>query len=360
MNAVMRREIFGQPQLMTSVLPELRASVGDLNLGSRRVWAGGCGDGTFVAGAASRMFFDAGVDYRPATAHELAFQALIGVGDQMILISISGGTKRTVQAARRAQAIGARSMAITCNPDSALAKACDQVLLLPFQPMSRSTPHTADYIVSLLALGALAERFGQCADETLDDMPSCVDAVLSQGDAVALALAQAWSPTTKLFVLGQGSNLFTAQYIAAKFHESGGLVALAAETENFVHGANFMVEPGDIVCLIGNDGPGDFRAVELIPGLTELSAKVVFIGAATLPGAPVVKLAVPPTRPSMTVFPSAVAGQLVCLTAVESFGLAVEQPRAGRLGATVHGDVQRRWMTETPDDIEPLLRQGAG
>ena len=351
MSATMRREIRCQPGLVAEILPKLRQAVAGLDVSADRIWAGGCGDGAFAAGAASALLAETGADYRPATAHELAFHAPVQEGDLVILASISGSTRRTVQAARKAQSVGADTLALTCSPDSMLAAACEKTLVLPFQPLSRRTPHTADYLATLVALAALAERRRQRRDETLDILPAVLRATFANADLLAENLVRSFNPRAKLFVLGQGSNLHTARYVAAKFHESGGLVALAAETENFVHGVNFMAEREDLFCVIGGDGPGAFRALELLPGLTRLCDQVVLIGNTPTTVAAVERLEYPAVRPAMTVFPTAVAGQVLCLAAAEALGLAVEEPRAGRAAGALHAEVQREWMTRTCDAL---------
>ena len=268
-----------------------------------------------------------------------------------MLASISGSTRRTVQAARKARSVGADTLALTCNPDSVLAIACEKTLVLPFQPLSRRTPHTADYLATLVALAVLAEHLRQQRDETLDILPVIIRGTLASAEALAANLVRSFNPGGKLFVLGQGSNLYTARYIAAKFHESGGLVALAAETEDFVHGVNFMAERDDLFCVIGGDGPGAFRALELVPGLTRLCDRVALVGNTPNTAAAVVQLEYPAVRPAMTVFPSAVAGQILCLAVAEALGLAVEMPRAGRAAGALHSEVQRGWMTCTSDTL---------
>ena len=137
MSETMRREIHGQPGLVSEILPKLREAVADLDLSAGRIWAGGCGDGAFAAGAAAALQVEAGADYRSATAHELAFHAPVREGDLVVLVSISGSTRRTVQAARRAQSMGASTLALTCDADSMLTDVCGQTLLLPFRPLSR-------------------------------------------------------------------------------------------------------------------------------------------------------------------------------------------------------------------------------
>ncbi|MGP1395552.1 MAG: SIS domain-containing protein [Inquilinaceae bacterium] len=356
MNETMRREIVGQPDLLTRLLPALRAAVEGLTLSTGRIFSGGCGDSAFAAGAAAGLFAAAGIDYRPASAMDLAFHAPLAPGDLVVLMSISGGTRRTVQAARRSRAAGARTLAVTCNAESPLARTCDQCLILPFTPLSRRTPHTADYLATLLALAVLAERCGGRRNDALDRLPDVLAEVVDRTGAGAAALVRA-APSAagvaKLFILGQGPNLATAHYIAAKFHEAGGLAGLAGETENFVHGMNFMVEPQDVVCVIGGDGPGAFRAAELLPGLTGLCRQVVAIGGDGEPLDDVITLAWPSLRSSLSVFPAAVIGQVLCLAWATAFRLDVEAPRAGRPGGDLHMNVQRAWMTQTPDGSTP-------
>ena len=126
---------------------------------------------------------------------------------------------------------------------------------------------------------------------------------------------------------------------------------MAAETEDFVHGANFMMECEDLVCVVGGDGPGAFRALELIPGLTRLSDHVLLIGDTRgIPGS-VRQLKYPAVRPAMTVFPSAVAGQILCLAVAEAHGLQLEKPCAGRSRAALHAGIQREWMASTDDSL---------
>ena len=350
MSATMRQEIFGQPSLMAELLPVLRLSTAECARPSGRVFVGGCGDGFFAAGAAAGFFAEAGLDYRPASALELAFHTRFGQEDTVILASVSGGTLRTIQAAHRARKAGARTLAITCDAGSRLAAACDDRLVLPYQPLSRRTPHTADYLATLLGLATLAEAYGGERDDGLDALPEALDRCLADAAGPASDVAGALDPAARIFALGQGGNVATAQYIAAKFHESGGLAALWNETENFVHGMNFMVEPDDFVVVIGGDGPGAFRAREILPGLGQLCGHVVAIGGGfESERASVRSIDLPQLRSSLTVFPAALVGQLLCLGVVEARGLPVEEPRAGRPGAEIHAAIQRTWMTQTDE-----------
>ena len=351
MSETMRREILGQPELLADIVPGLRRRAADLPLPSEAcVWAGGCGDSAFAAAAMAGWFRSCGVPYRPATAHDLAFHSPVGRGDVVILMSISGGTRRTVQAARRVKDKGASAVAITCNPDSTLAHACEHVLPLGFQPLSRRTPHTADYLATLLALAVLGETWGERRADRLNGVPAAVEETIATAKDAAMAFGADLHENGKLFVIGQGANRATADYIAAKYHESGGLTALSAETENFVHGMNFTVEPDDSVLILGGDGDGAFRADELASSMGRLCRSVALARADGAAATQSTLLTGATIEPTLSPFVLATIGQLVCLGTITARGLPVEETRAGRGDAATHGDVQSNWMSATRID----------
>jgi len=353
MSETMRREILGQPQLLADILPGLRKSAADLQLPEgATIRAGGCVDSAFAAAAMAGWFQSCGLPYRSATAHDLAYHSPVARNDMVLLMSISGGTRRTVQAARRVRKEGASTVAITCNQDSALATACDHVLPQGFQPLSRKTPHTADYLATLLALSVLGEQWGRQPVSRLDGLASTVEMTVAAAKGSAMAFGAGFSAGGKLFALGQGSNKATAEYIAAKYHESGGLPALAAETENFVHGMNFLVEPDDSVLILGGDGDGAFRADELADCMGQLCHSAALARADGTPNQTVgvELLSGMAVEPALSPFVLAVVGQLVCLGTVTERALAVEKTRAGRGDAATHQTVQTNWMSKTRID----------
>jgi len=342
----MRREILGQPELLAGILPGLRRHAADLPPPhGATVWAAGCGDSAFAAAAMAGWFRSCDVSYRSATAHDLAFHSSVGPDDVVMLMSISGGTRRTVQAAGHVQDMGASTVAITCNPDSALARACDHVLPLGFQPLSRRTPHTADYLATLLALAVLGETWGGRPADQLNSVSGAVEETIATAKGAAMAFGADQHEAGKLFMIGQGGNRATADYIAAKYHESGGLPALSAETENFVHGMNFMVEPDDSVLILGGDGDGAFRADELASSMGRLCRSVALARADGDTAAQSTLLTGATIEPTLSPFVLATIGQLVCLGTITARGLPVEETRAGRGDAATHGDVQSNWMS---------------
>lgn len=338
-NAIMAEEIAAQPGVLRDVLPKLRAALADLEPPAGRILAGGCGDSLFAAGAMAGTFAATGLDYRSCSAMQLACYETLGPKDLCILLSVSGGTRRTVEAAVRARAAGCRVLAVTVEPTSALARAADRVLVLPYRPLSRTTPHSLDYSVSLLALGVIAERLAGRADEALDRAAALAERAVR---AQAAAIAQHGFPAVTWYFLGAGPGLATAAYAAAKWHEAGGLRAMPLELENAAHGANFMVEPGDCVVLLATDRHARAQSLRLHDGLERLGCRPCLIGSAGSDTHLVLT-----SEGWLAELEAAILVQRLCFAVVESAGLDLAAPRAGRTAGDLHLAVQREWLARS-------------
>lgn len=348
MNETMRREIDAQPEYLAAGIPLLREAVVRLDLPGTRIFAGGCGDSWYAAGAMAGLFGDLGIDYHSVSAMDLACYRRVGPGDLAVLISVSGGTRRTVQAAARVRAAGGRTLAVTCEPASALALACDGTLALPFRPISRATPHTLDYSVTLAALASLAERLGNPAVVELDRMPEVVARAAEAARPIAAAVAAEVPASARVFVLGAGPGLATAAYGAAKLHEAGGYPACHAELENAAHGLNFCLEAGDLAVVLATDAAAAERARALVPGLAQLAGTVMVVGDTDAADglAHVLDTEAPGGWQAQAA--AAVALQELCLALATRHGRNVEAPRGGRPRGRLHLAVQRGWMSSPP------------
>lgn len=339
MNEMMAREIDAQGELLAQIQPQLAARADEIVLPAGRIFVGGCGDSAFAPRALSGVFQALGQPFLPQTSMELAAFTSFRPGDCVILSSISGGTKRTVEAAKIAGLAGARIIAITCNAESALSKASNETMLLPYQPLSRKTPHTLDYTVTLLALVELARSFAGKPADAVRPMLGAIPPALSSAKQSATPISFGYEAGGKFVVLGAGPDLGTAEYGAAKFHEAGGLVAIAAETENFVHGMNFMLEPNDTVIALGGTAAGLRRARQVAEALQ-----------GWLDNCHVV----PAREPQGSSWQSAFAAvldstfvlQFTCLAIANKLSLALEEPRAGRPNGSLHLSIQNRLMAD--------------
>jgi fructoselysine-6-P-deglycase FrlB-like protein len=336
MNEMMAREIAAQPELLLSIQSELAQICDGLPRPSGRIFAGGCGDSAFAPKALAGVFRRMGMPIAACSSMDLVGFVDLEPSDTIILSSISGGTKRSIEAARVASERGARVIGVTCNGESALAALADQTVVLPFKPLSRKTPHTLDYAVTLLALVEIARSFARLPSDATRSVLHGLPMSLTDAETEASEVAASWQNESRLFLLGAGPGLGTAEYGAAKFHEAGGLVAIAAETENFVHGMNFMLEPADLLVVLGGSDVADRRGREVVTAFTELVSKAY--------------LQVPPDgSPSWqaafgSVLQQTFFLQSLCLRVADHLRLTLEEPRAGRSLGAVHFAAQSSVM----------------
>jgi len=337
MNSTMQREIEAQGVLLEEIQPAIGRCADAIGAGSGRVFVGGCGDSAYAPRALSAVFDALGQPFIARTSMELAAFTAFRPDDTIILSSISGGTKRTVEAAEIVRRAGARVIAITCNADSALAETADETIPLPYLPLSRKTPHTLDYSVTLLALVELARSFAGQPQAGAQPVLAHLGEALNAAREAANPVVRGYNPDGKIFVLGAGPDLGTAEYGAAKFQEAGGLVAMAAETENFAHGTNFMLEAGDTVIALGGTAAGLLRAQQIVEALDCMAFnRHVFPGRTRLHNDWQTAL--------LAVFEQTFFLQYVCLGISDRLSLRLEEPRAGRRGGLLHQTMQQRMM----------------
>ncbi len=266
--ALMRREILAQPEVLAAAVEPLVERARGLGLDrARPLWMGGCGDGLFAAQALAGVFRAEGWDPRPASAAEMLWDARVRPGDGVVGVSISGGTRRTAEAMERATALGARTVAVTLDPESRLGRACGVVLPLPYEPISRSTPHSLDYTMTLLALAAIAGL----------DAP----ALQAAGGRDRRRGAGASGALTRHAILlpRRRSGVGLGRLRRGEAARGGGAARLGTRSGELVcHGANFMMRAGDVAVLCGGGGPADRRTLALEDGLGRLGLRTIRAG----------------------------------------------------------------------------------
>jgi fructoselysine-6-P-deglycase FrlB-like protein len=348
MNGIMWREIASQPVHIREALAPLRRAAAELEVRPRRILAGGCGDSYYAAVVASGVFDALGVTYSARTAQEIEQFEAIGPDDLVVLSSVSGSTQRTVAAALASREAGAETLAITCDPHSPLAEVCDRSLLLPYTPLTRETPHTVDYAMTLLALAVIAESVHCSPLVELDALPDLLQAELSGRKAELQRIAADFTGQTSFFFLGAGPAIGTCMYGAAKMHESGGVVACHCETENFWHGMNFMVRAGACVVVLENQHEPEATEQLLLDNLARLTPSVLYVGTRAL--AVPHRAALSRRGVVSSAFLHALATQLLCYSRAMSLGVDVVGPARHMVNGKAHEAAQDSWTSHRPAD----------
>lgn len=347
MNELMRDEILDQPAALEESLPHLRAQFpGALaSAAPARIVLTGSGDSYFAPLAlqyAARRFLRADVHVLPAL--EAARYWIYDSQDLLIAISISGEAVRTVEAARRARGAGTPVLAITANEASTLAQISHGALVIPFRSRSRKTPHTTDYLTSLLAISTVIESLGGNTIPALDTLAEMVAATLGALERPCQELGEALVGRERFYFFGAGPHFATAQYGAAKFWEAGGLRAFPFELEETAHGPHMVLDAGDPALLIAPTGASLDRAVSMAHGFQQIDVTCWPISDAPASFSEIQTLPIPAIVEEWSPFVTCLPLQWLCWAVATAKGYDVVSKNGRRTNAEVYEVVHRRWV----------------
>jgi fructoselysine-6-P-deglycase FrlB-like protein/sugar/nucleoside kinase (ribokinase family) len=281
-----RLELAGQAAAAVERLRESRI---------RRVVLVGCGDSGFACQAAVlALNRHSGLQVR--WEHALDF-ARYGVryhasGTAVVIVSFSGKTGRTIEAAHQARAFGHLVIALTGDPDSPIAKVADGVLSAEI-PTFGFSPGTSTYTAMLVTLLTLAAELGAnvAADADgpaspdavsryatdLQRLPKLAEETLRLSEGPAYAAAERLAGARMITFLGAGPNEASAKFGAAKLFEGAQQIALATNVEEWAHEQYFITRPSEPVVLVAPSGASSDRAAEILAELNYIEALPVFV-----------------------------------------------------------------------------------
>jgi fructoselysine-6-P-deglycase FrlB-like protein len=240
----------------------------------------------------------------PALAASQAAR-LLGPGDLLIGISVSGRTLRVIEAARRALAAGAGVVAVTDDSSSPLAQLASTVWPIhasPQETLCRTSYRDADarqyvgyhhdvaqtktFWAVLLTL-VRAAQIGLDWDVLLADTRSLLAESFYQP---LMRKGAFWAESGQTFFLGSGWAKIAARFASYKMYEYNRSAHFTG-LEEYCHTHYFVTRPGDTVAFLVVDPDGAARAAEIVPVLQELfAARIIWIQprslAAEFPDAP--------------------------------------------------------------------------
>lgn len=190
-----------------------------------------CGTGDSLAAA---MLAEAFSEYRARSLDPLDVikNKKLLKGKKAYFVSISGNTISNVKAAHLAES----ATAITKNQFSKLAKACDEVIVLPHRDSGVVTSGSIGFLSSALTCVSLVKKFKIKNPQKLFS--------LAQMAAKKITLKN------RVFILGNQYTYPIALYGAAKMYEVLGHDAHYERIEQFSHMGMFCARPGDTVILL--------------------------------------------------------------------------------------------------------------
>ena len=243
-------------------------------------------------------------------------------------ISQSGAAPDVLAVVEEGRRQGAVTVALTNEPDSALAAAADFVIPLQAGP-ERSVPASKTYAASLVAIAMISQAIDPddgfaAALKTIPDAIRGVERHEAELREMACLIEG-----QRVIVLGRGFNLATAEELALKLTETSYVLARAWSAADFLHGPVAVMDAGFPIILIEAPGPTYADTREVCASLTKQGPTLFQIGDGTqpLPEA-VAGVRMSSDLPeSLTPVTLAVAGQLLALHVALSRGHDPDRPR---------------------------------
>jgi len=286
--AQMAREMAEQPARLRQLIGrfdairELVRIVAPVPLNGITIVARGSSDHAAVYG---RYLLEAATG-KPVSLAAPSLHTLYGVdvdysGQLVIAVSQSGATPEIVRTLEALQRAGGRGLAITNDPDSALARAAEQALDLQMGE-ERAVPATKTVTGQLMAFAIIASALGRAGRVPflrgdLDAVPESVQAVLDDSGAMTAA-GEALAGTSQLVVVARGYLYAAALETALKIKETCAVLADGYSAADLRHGPIAAVTRGLPVVALCARGPACSDTASLVGELRARGASVLVVG----------------------------------------------------------------------------------
>ena len=251
-------------------------------------------------------------------------------GSGVIGLSQSGQTPDVLEYVERARARGALTIAITNEPDSALAEAAEAVL-----PLAAGSEHaiaaTKTYSNQVAALALLAGFAAGRGSELVDGIARTADLLeellpVLERRIFELALSLAF--VGRMFVIGRGPEFATAREISLKLLETCRVAAEPLTATDLVHGPVAAIDGLFPVWVIASADEGLPAVREAAASARAAGALLVASGTAAHEITSAAHYVPVPTPPLQLLTPllSVAPGQLLAWALAQAKGLDPDRP----------------------------------
>jgi glutamine---fructose-6-phosphate transaminase (isomerizing) len=197
-------------------------------------------------------------------------------------ISTTGETKSVCDALERARDAGSLTLAITAHRDSLITHSADIVIPTGGEDDQISVK-TKSYIQALIALYLLALHLSgdpQQRSYWLDQIRLAAEGAhrfLEEQQDKINQLAGKFTKAPKVFVLGTGPNLGTAEEASLKIIEMAKMYSECQELEDFFHGRLREVDPDSPVFFLAPDGRSNRRVLDFLTVMDRINAPSIVL-----------------------------------------------------------------------------------
>ena len=205
------------------------------------------------------------------------YKARVDLRDALVVgISQSGESTDTNAALERAREQGVRTIGITNEPSSSMARYAADLFLVHARK-EKSVAATKTYTGQMMVLYLLAYALG--AEIRIDDLkrlPDRVESALKLEERIG-ALCERYRFMERAVVVGRGLNYANAYEFALKLMETCYVVTERFSSADFLHGPIAMVEPSFPVFLFAPQGVTAPSTRSMLTKLRGLKAETIVI-----------------------------------------------------------------------------------
>jgi glutamine---fructose-6-phosphate transaminase (isomerizing) len=252
-------------------------------------------------------------------------------GSIVIGLSQSGRTPDVVEYVERARDSGAFTIALTNDPQSALADASEAVLPLGAgeEYAIAATKTYLNQVAALALLAAHAAGQGPRVAEGIREVIDQLAALIPELEERIPAIAAPFAFTGRMFVIGRGAEFATAREIALKLLETCRVAAEPLTATGLAHGPVAALDPLFPVWAIASEDKMLTAALEAAGRVRDAGATLIASGSAAerIEGTRYVVPTPKPPLPLLSPLLSVVPGQLFAWALAQAKGLDPDRPR---------------------------------
>lgn len=275
-------QIRRQPEELARLLdaPEPVQAAAELLADAQRVFAVGSGTSYNAAVLAAYWLRAAGLEASAWGAFDFSlYGPLLRPGDVAVVYSHSGRKRYSRRALERLREAGVPSIWVSArNPDA------DNPATLVLQTVDReSSPmFTVSHTAAMLLSARVVDRIHEGVLGSLEAVPDGVRDALELEPVVA-GLAAAWADAGAVVAVGGGPHEASASEVAIKLNEGPRMRARGYAVEQFLHGPQAQMQPGDALLVFSSAGPARERSRSAARFGCAIGAPVAWISADEAP-----------------------------------------------------------------------------
>jgi glucosamine--fructose-6-phosphate aminotransferase (isomerizing) len=211
----------------------------------------------------------------------------LGPNVLVVAISQSGGTRTLVEVVRGARERGSRTVAVTADPSSALARAAD-VIADSRTGAESLYAKTRGFVTTAVAAAMVATSVARGLGRIdayrasriragMDALPSLLEGVIDRSAEVVPDAAARFASVTGLMVVGSGHQWPAAREGALKILEVAKVLVASFELEESLHGPFNAVAPDLGVVLVAGEIPQRERLAAFVRAVREVGAPLLIV-----------------------------------------------------------------------------------